>query len=568
MNVSPVKWIKFRILCISLGFVAFLGLILHRSYQLQIAGSTRVDQLTSRQYKATLPISPRRGTIYDRNGKPLAVDIEVSSLAVHPRQITDAEGVVSALSAHLKIPTEKIREKLRSPKKFEWVIRRIARETGEAVASLKLKGVTVVSEYRRFYPNKDLAGNLLGAVGYEAESLGGIEMALDSYLKSDSTQVIAQKDARGRLFTPWENQVRSHDVYLTLDVNLQFIADRYLREGAEKHNAKSGFVIVMNPASGDILAMANYPSLNPNVYWKYSPEKWSNHAILDSYEPGSTFKPVVVASGLDSGKVRPGDSFDCEGGEYKIGKRTIHDHGAYGHLSVSEIIKVSSNIGVTKIAQRTGKNTFFETIRKMGFGTKPGIDLPGEASGSLRPLKQWSDIDLSNIAFGQGIAVSGLQMVQAYAVLANNGIRMKPQLVQRVVGSEGELVHEASPTEMARVMGPETAKRLTKMLEQVVEPDGTGGLAKLDGYAIAGKTGTAQKVDPKTKQYSNNAFVSSFIGYVPAEDPEFVIYVVYDTPKPVYYGGLVAAPVFKKIAEESLAYSGVAPSSSQLAKNE
>ena len=443
----------------------------------------------------------------------------------------------------------------------------MAKETGEAIAALKLKGIAVASEYKRFYPNKDLAGNLLGAVGYEAEALGGLEMALDSYLKSDSTRVVAEKDARGRLFTAWENEVRSHNVYLTLDVNLQFIADRYLQEGAQKHNAKSGFALVISPKSGEILAMANYPSFNPNVYWKYSPEKWANHAILDSYEPGSTFKPMVVAAALDSGKVRPEDSFYCESGEYKIGKRIVHDHESYGNLSVSEIIKVSSNIGVTKIAQKTGKNAFFETIQKMGFGKKPGIDLPGETAGVLRPLKQWSDIDQSNIAFGQGIAVSGLQMALSYATLANDGVRMKPQLVQRVIGSEGELIYEAIPTEAARVTKPETARRLTKMLEQVVEPDGTGSLAKLKGYLIAGKTGTAQKVDPKTKQYSDNAFVSSFIGYVPAENPEFVIYVVYDTPQPVYYGGLVAAPIFRKIAEESLAYSGVPPSMNQLAKN-
>ncbi|MBI2340580.1 MAG: penicillin-binding protein 2 [Deltaproteobacteria bacterium] len=564
--MSPIKWIKFRIFIIALGLVGLLGLVLFRSYQLQIAGNTRVDQLVSRQYRASLPVSPRRGTIYDRNGKPLAVDVEVASIALHPNRIEDATEVVNVLSAQLKLPPEKINRKIQSQKKFEWVVRRVDREIGQAIASLKLKGVEVVSEYKRFYPNKELAGNLLGAVGYEAKALGGLEMSLDPWLKSDSTRIVGEKDARGRLFTPFDGGARSHDVTLTLDLNLQFIADKYLAEGAKKHNAKSGFALVLDPKTGEILAMANYPSLNPNIYWKYSPSHWANHAVQDSYEPGSTFKPMTVAAALDSGRVKPGDSFNCEGGEYKIGKRTIHDHAAYGVLNVSEILKVSSNIGVTKIAQRTGKNSLFDTIQKMGFGEKPGLDLPGEAGGALRPLKNWSDIDLSNISFGQGVAVSGLQMASAYSALANDGIRMKPHLVKKATGPSGETVFEETPTELVRTMKGDTARALTRMLKEVVEPDGTGGLAQLEGYSIAGKTGTAQKVDPKTKKYSENAFVSSFIGYVPADKPEYVIYVVYDTPGPVHYGGLVAAPVFKKIAEESLAYGGVPPSEKRLAK--
>lgn len=559
MNWTSLKWIKLRILLTSLGFVVFLGLLLFRSYHLQVARNGRLFDLASSQYQAHLPAVAKRGTILDRKGEALAMDVQVASVGLHPQQVKNADQVSLQLSSLLKIPAEKIKAKLRSQKKFEWVARRISQETGETLRNLKLDGVVVATEYKRFYPNKEIGGNLLGAVGYDAKALGGLELAFDNFLKSSPKNQLAEKDAKGRLFTPVATSEVFHDIQLTIDLNLQFIAEKYLRENAQKYKSKSGFALIVDPRTGEILAMANTPSFNPNLYWEYPTEHWKNHALIDTFEPGSTFKAVLAAAALDTGKVGPESLFFCENGNYQVGKRTIHDHAPYANMTVSNIIKVSSNIGVTKIAQKIGKQALYDTIIALGFGQKPGLDFPGEEPGILRNVKGWSALDQSNIAFGQGISVTGLQMAQAYATFANNGIRMKPFLLSRVVSSDGEEISRHYPTEAGVVLKNQTALEVTQMLEGVVDEGGTGRLANLEGYPVAGKTGTAQKVDSKTKQYAPGKYVSSFIGYVPAQSPEFVIYVVYDTPTPQYYGGVVAAPVFKNIAREALAYRGVPP---------
>jgi len=560
------KWVKFRILLTSTGFILFLGALLLRSYHLHIEENNRVKKLATNQYQALLPVAAKRGAIYDRNGKELAMDVRVASVAVHPQQIKDKEAASKMIAEMIEMPLAKVQEKLNSTKKFEWLARRIPFENGEKLQKQKITGVVVSAEYKRFYPGKELAGHLLGAVGFDAKALSGLEIALDSYLKSVPSSQVAEKDAKGRLITPLLNTEVYHDVYLTIDQNIQFMAEKYLRENGEKYHAKSGFALVTDPHTGEILAMANYPSFNPNSYSDYPQESWKNHAIIDSYEPGSTFKAVVAASALNTGTVKSTDKFDCEGGAYKIGKHTIHDHGGHGIMTVSDIIKVSSNIGVTKIAQKIGKDAFYETISGLGFGRKVGIGLPGEEQGILRNPKNWSAIDQSNIAFGQGLTVTGLQMAMAYSTFANGGNKMKPLLVSRIINSEGQEIVAHDPELERSVINKDASKSLTHMLESVVEEGGTGTLASLDGYPIAGKTGTAQKVDPKTKKYAPGKFVSSFIGYVPATSPEFVIYVVYDTPQPLYYGGVVATPVFKNIAKEALAYKGVpAPQSEVLA---
>lgn len=568
MDWTSVKWIKLRILMISGGFVLFLGLILFRSYQLQISDNARVHRLTQRQYQATLPQQPKRGAIYDRNGEALAIDLQVSSIGIHPQTIENKAQVAAQFAKILNTPVKAISEKLNSPKKFLWLARRVPAEAGEAITKLKIKGVSVSQEYRRFYPNKELAGNVLGAVGYDAKALGGIELGMDRYLKASSSKLVAQRDAKGRLYTPVGDAEANNDVYLTIDKNIQFIAEKYLWETGKAKNAKSGFAIVSNPKTGEVLAMANYPAFNPNVYWEYPLDSWKNHAVLDSFEPGSTFKAIVPAAGLRSGKIGINEQFDCEKGRYAIGKRVIHDHHPYGMMGLADIMRVSSNIGVTKVGMRVGKEIFYDMITSLGFGSKSGIDFPGEERGLVPALKRWGDIHFSNISFGQGLTVNGVQMAQAYGVFANGGTRMKPFLVSKVVDRQGEAVLEHRPTEMGQVVDSTVAKQVTRLLEGVVTPEGTGNLANVEGYVVAGKTGTAQKVNPKTKAYDPDHFVSSFIGYVPAKKPEFVIYVVYDAPRPIYMGGLVAAPVFSEIAREALAYRGVLPSSTQVAAKE
>ena len=565
MEWTSIKWIKLRILIISTFFVLFLGLILFRSYQLQIFENARVKNLARRQYQTTLPVQFKRGTIYDRNGNALALDVQVASVAIHPSEIEDKNQIVKELSAILKIPPVKISSKIREGRKFEWVARRLAFETGQKIKDLKLKGVSIVPEYRRFYPNKELAGAVLGSVGYDAKGLAGIELSMDSFLRAGSDEVIAEKDARGRFYTPVQSQDYYHDIHLTLDANLQYTAEKYLTETAKQYNPKSGFAIILNPQTGEVLAMANYPTFNPNVYWEYSMDNWKNHAVVDTYEPGSTFKAILAASALNSGKVNINDKFFCENGSYVIGKRVIHDHENYGSLSLAEIVKVSSNIGITKVALKTGKKVFYDTMFDLGFNQAVNLKLPGEQRGSVAPYQKWKDIDFSNMAFGQGLTVSGMQMAQAYATIANKGIRMKPYLVHRIVDSSGVTIIENMATVASQALKEDAAIVLKNALKGVVQPGGTGKLARLDEYTVAGKTGTAQKVNVQTKVYDEHDYVSSFIGFVPADNPEFMIYVVYDSPHPLHTGGAVAAPTFRKIAQDALAYAGVPPEHIKLA---
>lgn len=551
----------------SVGFI-FLGfyfIVLLRSYQLQILGNSRLNSLVKNQYTTNLVVQPKRGTIYDRNGEVLAMDVMVASIGVHPNQMsaTDKAKALALLSRHSSVPLEEISDKLASGKSFVWIERRIPLEHGNAVAEAKIKGVQVEHEFRRYYPNKELAGHVLGAVGYDAKALGGLEMAYDHYLKSESQLSQAERDARGKLFTLRDDADVNHDIYLSIDKNIQHFTEAALNENAIKHGVKNGFAIVMDVQTGEVLAMANYPTFNPNSYWSYPQDQWKNHAVIDTFEPGSTFKSVLMAAALASGKVGAKDRFNCEGGNLRIGKHTIRDHGGhgYGMLSALEILQVSSNIGVTKIAYKIGKEEFYNFMVKLGFGEKTGIGLIGEASGFVRRnFKAWKDIEFSNIAFGQGVTVTGLQMVSAYASFANDGVQMKPLLLKKIVSSKGETLLAEKPEERTRVLSPESAKSLREMLFAVTQPGGTAIAANVEGYFSGGKTGTAQKVDPLTKTYASNQYVSSFVGFAPLEKPKIAVYVVYDTPrKNGYYGGTVAAPIFKKISAQTLAYLGVAP---------
>lgn len=560
MQWTTLKWIKLRVLLISCGFVIFLGLILFRSYQLQITENNRVHNLASSQYKAKLIIQPKRGSIYDRSGEVLAMDVQVSSIAIHPHLVKEHARVVSNLSKLLNVPASTLEAKLKSKRKFAWVKRRVPQEIGDTLEKLDLDGVAVMTEYRRFYPNKELAGQVLGAVGYDAKALGGLELGLDSYLRSYKNKLIAQRDARGRLFTPIEESNLYHDVHLTLDLNIQFIAEKHLWEQAQKYQVSNGFAIVMDPRTGEILAMANYPSFNPNTYWEYSLDKWKNNSIINAYEPGSTFKSVIIAAALSSGRISTKEKFFCENGRYRIGSNVINDHKGYGNLDVGEILKVSSNIGVTKIAQKLGKKPFYQMVKSLGFGEKTGVYMPGENPGFISKYTRWTPIDFSNIAFGQGIAVNGLQMAQAYSSIANGGMRMKPYIVSKISHASGGTVLENNPEIINKPFDKGTATNLAQMLSKVIGPGGTGKLALMGDYEAAGKTGTAQKINHVTKRYDEKNYVSSFIGFAPLNDPRLVTYVVYDSPKPVYAGGLVAAPVFKDITREALAYQGVAPS--------
>ncbi len=546
---------------IAVFFAVFFVVVLIRAYQLQIVGNSKLNQLAEKQYKTRVVVNPRRGTIYDRHGDVLAQDVQVSSIGVHPKWITDKESLATLLADKLKMDRTEIIKKLNSDSKFEWIKRRVDYSIGHEIEKLKVHGVQVLSEYRRFYPNKNLAGQLLGAVGYESQALGGVELSFNKYLMSASVKEQAQRDARGKLFSVnEETREPFHDVYLSIDKNIQSVAEEALAENAIKHKVKSGFALVVDVENGDILAMANWPEFNPNIYWKYPQENWKNHALLNTFEPGSTFKTFLMAAALESGKISPSTKIFCENGSMAIGKNVINDSHPHGTLSAKEVLQVSSNIGVTKIAQKIGKQYFYDFLKDLHIADKMNIGLGGESAGVLRNYKTWKEIEFSNIAFGQGVSVNALQMASAYASLANGGTYNPLNLVKTIVSEDGDEVPYKNTRESKKVLTEETSKEITDMLFSVTQPGGTALLAHVPGYLSAGKTGTAQKYDPETKTYASHDYVSSFIGFSPVKDPKVLVYVVYDTPRANgYYGGTVAGPVFKKIEEKVLAYMGVEP---------
>ncbi|MBU0506778.1 PASTA domain-containing protein [bacterium] len=550
---------RFKIFAVSIIFVLFYGAIIFRSYQLQILGNAKISNLTKSQYKTSLVQSPHRGTIYDRNGEILALDVLVASVGIHPHKVKkeNLERTITVLNEHTKVSQNKLRQILTSDKKFSWVKRRMSLQNSQALEEAKLDGIQIVNEYRRFYPNKELAGQLLGAVGYDAKALGGLELTYDKYLRSAEIKKKVERDARGRLTTAQIDEEKTHNIYLTIDRNIQAFAEEALQQKAIEHKVNWGFAIVSDVTTGEILAMANYPEFNPNAYWKYKQFYWKNHAAIDVYEPGSTFKPFLMAAALEQNIVKPQDRFFCENGRYKIGPNFVNDHHPQGWLTASDIMKVSSNIGMTKISQKVGRKKFYNFIKDLGFGKKLDIGLGGMSSGIVRPYKQWRDIDLSNISFGQGLGVNGLQMMNAYTVIANNGQQLKPYLIKKIISNKGAIALENKPEKQASLLKEEKAKQLHAMLHQVTQAGGTAIQAHVPGYLAAGKTGTAQKFNEELKTYAEHQYLSSFIGFAPLKDPKLLIYVVYDSPSENgYYGGSVAGPVFKTIMGRSLAQLG------------
>ncbi|HLD43790.1 MAG TPA: penicillin-binding protein 2, partial [bacterium] len=366
-----------------------------------------------------------------------------------------------------------------------------------AIESPKLPGIQISQEYRRFYPNKELAGQLLGAVGYDAKALGGLELTYDQFLRSATTNKSVERDARGKFFSEPDQNLDTHHLYLTIDKNIQTFAETALKKTATKHQAKSGFALVLDVKTGEVLAMANYPGFNPNAYWKYPLDHWKNHAVIDVFEPGSTFKTILMAAALQNRTTKPTDRFFCENGQYQVGKNTINDHSPYGWLDAKTILQVSSNIGVTKIAQKLGRKKFYEFIKEIGFGKEVDVGVSGESAGAVRPYKSWRDIDFSNIAFGQGISVNGLQMTRAYGAIANGGHLFKPFLVKEIVDNSGHSVHKTEPINEKEVLDPTIAGELKQMLHLVTQTGGTSTQAHVPGYLSGGKTGTAQKFDTR-----------------------------------------------------------------------
>ena len=560
MTGETKNWLKFRIVSILLFFLVLFIALLSRAFQLQILSGQKLKSLAQRQQTTTLQVQPERGVIYDRNGEKLAASVMADSVCADPSKIADPVRTARQVSNILHLDKNAVLAKISEPKNFCWLARRISPEQAASVENANIEGIFLVKEPKRFYPNGELAAHMLGFVGLDSAGLEGLEKKYNEVLKGKPEKLAWARDAKGKkLFLRAEkSEIRKDEnlnLVLTIDSRIQYLAETHLKEAVLSKGAKGGLAIVMDPKTGEILALANEGRFNPNNIEGLVPEKWRNRAITDCFDPGSTFKPFLVAAALETKAVKATDRFYCENGSYAIANRTIHEanHGHHGVLAVPEILKYSSNIGSVKIAQRLGKEKFHDYIERFGFGTKTGIDLPGESTGLLRPVQKWTTVDAATIAFGQGISVTAIQLISAMSAIANNGVLMKPYIVRGITDKNDRLVKVYTPTAVRTVVSPGVAKRVTGMLTDVVgATDGTGKNARIVNVAVAGKTGTAQKFDFSRGVYSSERVRTSFIGFFPAEDPQVTILVILDEPQRDKWGGVASAPVFKNIGEQIL----------------
>jgi cell division protein FtsI (penicillin-binding protein 3) len=572
MKRKSINWFKVRIIFISsLLFFSFV-FIVGRMFQLQVLKKEELYQMAAQQHQIQIPLVPKRGTIYDRKENELAVSIEVDSVYADPRKVVDVKRTANDFASILKMDREELRQRLKSRRSFEWIQRKISPREASEIKALQLPGICFLKENRRFYPNSQLAAHLIGFVGLDSKGLEGVEFQYDVSLNGKNNVWTTGRDALGREIVMGEPLFEKEDhhknIFLTLDKHIQHVAEIELSRSVQKWRAKGGTVVAMDPLTGKILAMASYPSFNPNQFIQYPSKLWRNRAISDIFEPGSLFKTFLAAAALEEKVVGPSDSFFCENGSYAVYDRTIHDHSKYGWLTFQQIIKFSSNIGASKVGEKMGKERFYRYICAFGFGEKTRVDLPGEGKGIVHHPRYWAPVALDTISFGQGISVTGIQLVAALSAIANGGFLMKPYVVEKITNEKGEVSQSFQPEVVRRVISEETAKKVTALLKTTTEKGGTGEGAVPTGYEVAGKTGTAQKVEPLLGGYSEDRYTSGFMGFAPAEDSKIVLLVVIDEPRGSSYGGIVAAPVFQAIMEKVLPYLNVLPRGTLIVKKE
>jgi cell division protein FtsI (penicillin-binding protein 3) len=559
LDPKQVRWVRVRVGLLAVCFVPLFGFMAYRAVRLQLVEGPRMRALAQEQYLEETEIPPRRGVIYDRHGAPLAASVDVDSISVDPAVLP--AGAMPRLARALEVPIKELEKRLSKARHFGWAKRGATPAEVTAAKALEVPGLSFVKEPRRFYPQRELGANVLGFAGVDGEGLEGVELAYNEVLKGKPQAVDIIRDAqRHSVFAEGAvdtDELSGAKVELTLDRAIQHIAEGALQRVVTKTQCAGAMAVVMDPSTGEILALASAPTFNPNDPARSDRSAMRNRPIVDSFEPGSTMKAFSVSAALEEGVVKPSEPIFCEHGRYPIGNKAIHDHEPLGTITVSEVIKKSSNIGAAKIAQRLGREKLLAYYRAFGFGEKSGLGLPGEVRGQV-PFPK-AEIQLATESFGQGMTASGVQLAAGYAAIANQGRLMRPFLVRKVVDPDGTLLESHGPELLRQVISPRTAQAMTAMLQTVVEKDGTAPRAAMADYAVAGKTGTAQKADPETGGYSADRRTASFIGFVPAEAPRLVIAVIIDEPKGDKYGGLVAAPAFKEIAEQALPQLGVVP---------
>ena len=540
--------------------LAGFGVILFRLVSLQVLQAAELTARADRQHQKSVTMEGARGTVTDRHGKVFAMNVEVPSIFGVPTSLDSPANAARSLSPVLHIRREEIEKKLRQDRHFVWLARKVEPEQGRRLEQLSIDGIGMVMEGRRFYPKGPLLAHVLGFVGMDGVGLEGLERRYESQLHGEKRLTILQRDALGRTVFPKDlrEQVPATGQALTLTIDevIQYIAEKELEEAVDHARAKSGTIIVMEPRTGAILAMAVSPRFDPNAVASLTADRWRNRALTDTYEPGSTMKVVVAAAALEERVMMPGSMLFGENGRMTIANTTIHDHEKLGWMTFAQMIQKSSNIGAAKTGMLVGDQRLYRYLQAFGFGQRTDIDLPGEVSGLLKAPREWGRRSLASISMGQEVGVTPLQMITAVSAIANDGVLMKPYVVAEVRDQKGQRMKEILPQVKRRVVSPATAHTLTTIMEGVVS-SGTGTKAAIPGFRVAGKTGTAQKVDPGTGTYSSALSIGSFVGFVPADAPRLTIIVVIDEPQGEAWGGVVAAPVFRRVGEQVLTYLGV-----------
>jgi cell division protein FtsI (penicillin-binding protein 3) len=548
-------------------FVLIAATLIGRAFYLQILCAEAWKERASDQHQKIVRLTPQRGAIYDRSGEALAVSLEADSFYLDPVRMREVQELPPGSEVYrryaediariLDLDYASVLQKMETDKRFYWLKRRVSREEAEQIEALEIPGVDSIKEHKRWYPNGRLAGQIVGFSGTDNQGLEGLERFYNSTLAGGERYLVTRKDATGRSFGSSRHVVKGKlgsDIYLSVDNLIQHVTERELSQAVKDSGARFGTALVMDPYSGEVLAMATYPDYDPNEFRNYPAVQRRNRVICDTYEPGSTFKIFTLAAALEEGKITPETMIDCERGYYTVGGKTIHDYKGMGELSAADVFKYSSNIGVAKIAERLGVQRFHHYLKTFGFGTQSGINFDGEADGILHPASRWFPIDLAAISFGQGVTVTPLQLGRALCTVVNGGELVVPRLIEKVVDREHDQTNVFPRRVERRVITPETAAAVREMMVRVTAEDGTGSRAQVPGFVVGGKTGTAQKVDTVTGGYSPDKRVSSFAGFAPAQNPRLVVVVTLDEPEGDAYGGLLAAPVFSEIVEQSLRY--------------
>ncbi len=540
---------------------AFLGILVRLSY-LQLVKHDEYSRLAESQHAKTIALKPKRGPIVDRTGQVLAESSAAESLFALPHRIDDIPRLARRLAPILGDPASEIGKRMDASKRFVWVKRKLPPAVAQAVRELHDPGLGFLQESLRLYPSRELAAQVVGFEGLDGKGLGGVEQVWDHHLAGAEGRALVERDALGRDVTGapavLKASVPGQGVALTIDATLQYLAEKEVEAAWQRTRSKAAMAVMMDPRTGEILALAIRPTFNPNAFATATDEQRRNRAITDPFEPGSTFKVIMAAAALEEGVVKPTDRFYGENGKIKVATAVISDWKPFGWLTFSEVLQNSSNVGSIKAGTLLGKERYYRYITAFGFGQPVGLGLPGESRGQLRAPAKWSALSLATMSIGQEISVTAVQILSAFAAVANGGRLMQPQIVRAVLDAQGREASVFESKAIRQVISPETARELTTIMTAVVR-EGTGHNAAIPGYDVAGKTGTAQKMDPATRRYSHAPGILSFVGFAPADDPRMAMIVLLDEPKNEKWGSEAAAPIFAAIGREALRHMNVPP---------